>query len=365
MRVLLISTNGLLHDGITAWMTQYFSVMDKTGIEPHTVAWEGTSEHIINAVNASGIAVHLLPSRRLHVVKYLHALYKLLCQMRFDIVHVCGNSGTIALELVTAAKCSVKMRIAHSRNTMCVHRVADKFLRPLMFSSATDFFACGTEAGKWLFESRPFAVIPNGKDSEKYAFSDVKRKHYLEEIGISAGKVVIGHVGMFNEQKNHAKLIEIFSVLRRRSDKYFLCLVGDGSLREEMELKVELLGLKDSVAFLGRRLDVPDLLNIMDCMVLPSLYEGFPNVVLEWQLNGLPCVISDTVTDECAITPLVSFVSLKGDDSCWADAVERALLQGDRCHNSEFAAKAAKLKGFDIRDNAAMLKNLYIKGVAR
>ena len=103
----------------------------------------------------------------------------------------------------------------------------------------------------------------------------------------------------------------------------------------------------------------------MDCMVFPSLYEGFPNVVLEWQLNGLPVVMSDKITDECAITPLVSQVTLEASPAEWADAVERTMAGRDRAADSAAARLTAKAAGYDIHENAAMLRRLYLEGVER
>ena len=129
----------------------------------------------------------------------------------------------------------------------------------------------------------------------------------------------------------------------------------------EVKEKAMALGVADVVRFLGRRTDVPHLLNAMDCMVLPSLYEGFPNVVLEWQLNGLPVVMSDIVTDECAITSLVSQVSLSAPASEWAEVVEHAMSGRSRADDSAAARKVAKAAGYDIRENAMMLRRLYLE----
>ena len=144
-----------------------------------------------------------------------------------------------------------------------------------------------------------------------------------------------------------------------------LVLIGDGGLFPEMQELARKLGVGSSVLFLGRRPDVPFLLNALDCMILPSLYEGFPNVVLEWQINGLPCIVSDSVTRECAVTPLVRFASLSEPASAWAAYVEEAFFQSNRELDSKQAARTASEAGYDITKNAAMLRTLYLKGVSR
>ena len=187
-----------------------------------------------------------------------------------------------------------------------------------------------------------------------------------QELGLTDDQVALGHVGRFNEQKNHGKLLSIFSELREGSSKYRLFLVGDGDLREQVENQVSARGLAEDVVFLGRRTDIPRLLNAMDCMLLPSLYEGFPNVVVEWQANGLPCVLSDTVSRECALTDLVGFCSLDGSRSGdWVATVEGMLSATDRERDSEDAICSLREQRFDIEDSAALLRGIYLDAEKR
>lgn len=364
-KILVMSTNGILKDGITSWLVSIFSAMNLEGLEVSTIAFEGAKPSIIEEVEAAGVEVITLPHRQRNAKAYYREYKRLLADRHFDIIHVCCNSAMAAFELVEARKRVVRMRIAHSRNTMCSHRVASFIFNPLFQSSVTDRYACGIDAGKWLFGNRPFTVIPNGKDLAAYAFSPEDREASRMELGLLEGEVAFGHVGGFNEQKNHGKLIEVFAELYRRNPSRRLFLIGEGRLMPEVEEKAGALGLDGAVRFLGRRDDVPRLLNAMDCMVFPSLYEGFPNVVLEWQLNGLPVVMSGAITDECAITPLVSQVALAASPAAWADAAERAMEGRNRVSDSCASREAAKAAGYDISENAAMLRRLYFEGVER
>ena len=364
IRILCMSTNGILDDGITAWLIATFGAMDLEGLEISTIAFEGLGGEIAPRVEAAGIEIIVLPHRQRNPKAYRKAFKDLLDNRRFDILHVCCNSALAAFELCEAKKRVVRMRIAHSRNTMCSHRVASFFVNPIFQSAVTDRLACGEDAGKWLFGERPFTVVPNGKDLTAYAFSRVDRLNYRDILGYGSDDVVIGHVGRFNEQKNHKKLLEVFASLCERSPEYKLALVGDGVLLDAIKAQAKSLGILDRVNFLGRRDDVPTLLSSFDCMVFPSLYEGFPNVVIEWQLNGLPVVMADAITRECVITPFVSQVPLNSPAGSWADAVEMGLRGRERTTDSHYGLDAAKLGGFDIYENAAMLRGLYLQGIS-
>ena len=88
MKVLVVSTNGIIRDGITAWMIGCFSAMDRTGIEIHAVAHEGADETIAKEAEGAGIKVHVLPHRGKHAARYLVSLCLLLSRGGFDAIHV-------------------------------------------------------------------------------------------------------------------------------------------------------------------------------------------------------------------------------------------------------------------------------------
>lgn len=146
---------------------------------------------------------------------------------------------------------------------------------------------------KWLVEERglpadKITVIPYGVNIEVYNNS---RNGYLRpELGISAGVPVVGVVARLHPQKGHQYLIEAAKALVTRFKEIKIVLVGDGELREELEKAVAEAGLTETFMFLGFRSDVKDLLSMFDIFVLPSLYEGLPNVVLEAMATSLPVV---------------------------------------------------------------------------
>ena len=129
------------------------------------------------------------------------------------------------------------------------------------------------------------------------------------------------------------------------------------SMPEIREL-VRQRGLEGSVIFVGTTLDIPQILSAMDFMVLPSLFEGLPNVLIEWQASGLPALVADTVTAEAKLTDLVTFLPLD------ADTWSRAMLEQphDESARPEASARAARdiaAAGYDIKTSAASLRALY------
>ena len=135
------------------------------------------------------------------------------------------------------------------------------------------------------------------------------------------------------------------------------------------QIKAQVLafeGLEQKVIFAGGVSNVFERLQAMDIMVFPSKYEGLPNVVLEWQAEGLPCLISDKITTECAVSDLVRFASIEDDPKVWADKMDEMLEQyTDRESQAARGTEALKQNGFDIKDAAKQLEDIYTKLVLR
>src|SRR5699024_7320373 len=120
------------------------------------------------------------------------------------------------------------------------------------------------------------------------------------------------------EQKNHFFLLDVFKEVLREHENATLLLVGEGKLREKIQRKILELNLEDNVFLLGNRPDVNKILSASDFFLFPSLFEGFPNAVLEAQTAGLPCLISDTITKEVCVSSDCEYLSIKKTPKEWA-----------------------------------------------
>ena len=153
-------------------------------------------------------------------------------------------------------------------------------------------------------------------------------------------------------------MIQIFDELYKKAKNAYLVLIGTGATLDEIKKKVVELGLENRVIFTGAVDNVSDYLSVFDVMLLPSLYEGLPLVVIEWQISGLPCIISDSITKECAITSLVKFESIKESPTVWVDDIEKLTIQ-DRSGNKDKIFNEIKAAGYDIQTGAGKLKKIY------
>lgn len=334
--------------------------MNQSGIQFDIIATNAPDEKVVASALKCNLSIKRMPSRKRKTAAYFVELYKLIKNEKYDIVHVHGSSGIMALDLLAAKIAGCRVRIAHSHNTLCENQKADKVLRPIFNHLYTVAFACGDEAGKWLFGQRPFIILPNGRNLEKLAYSPERRYRIRQGWGVDDKTMIFGHVGRFNKQKNHHFLIEVFREIKKINVDAKLVLVGTGELVGVVKEQIADYGLQQDVILTGEADNIPELLSAMDVMLLPSLYEGLPLVVIEWQAAGLPCVISDVITDECVVEPDVIKLSLKDEPAAWAKAALQ-VNHLDRANRTEIVKQDLKNNGFDIKADAELLKNLYLK----
>lgn len=312
-------------------------------------------ERIRAEVEEMGGSVHVAPHRLKHPLAYIRFVSGLVREQGYSIVHCHGNSCTIAIDLLAAKLGGAKVRIAHSHNSQCKFAALHRLLRPIFNRLYTHAMACGEEAGRWLFGKKPFTIIRNAIDTRAFAFDPDVRKPLRTELDCGE-RTVIGCVANFVEAKNHVFLLKVFAEVRRRNPDYLLILVGDGPLRGMAEQQARELGVADHVRFLGLRTDIPLLLQAMDVMALPSLFEGFPTVALEWQCAGLPLLLSENITRDCAFTRYVQYLPL--DEESWASAI-LATPPSDRSAASRSGVEAIAHAGYDLTRAAAELENSY------
>lgn len=182
--------------------------------------------------------------------------------------------------------------------------------------------------GKKAVKNNKVQIIHNGLDYEQFRFNKGTREKIRKELGVE-NKILFGHVGRFNIQKNHEFLLDIFNEIHKKNQETELILIGEGELKKEIETKIEKLNLQESVKLLGPKGNVNEYLMAMDLMIFPSFFEGMPNVIIEAQATGLPCIVSDTITKEANITGIVKYINLDKSPEYWADiSIEK--LQTDR-----------------------------------
>ena len=357
-RILIISTVGLQLDGITSVITSYLEAMNRSDMEIYVAGTINIQQSIQKRLEAMGCWVVNLPNRQIETFKYFFVLQKFIYTHQIDVVHAHGNSATLAIEMIAAWMGGCGKRIAHSHNTKSDHPKADKLLRPVFNLFYTDALTCGKDAGKWLFGMKPYTILRNGRDINRYNYDETLRKKMRLRYGLT-DQLAIGHVGGFVPQKNHEFAVAVYrKILIMRPDAK-LFFVGDGPLRAVMEATCS--DFRENIIFTGNMECISEFLQAMDGMILPSLFEGFPLVTIEWQINGLPSILSASITQECVLTDFTKQLSLERSASEWASIIINMAEKQDRKENALMGKKNICKSGYNISESTNILRQIYLK----
>ena len=356
----MINTNHYDYTGIVSFIRAYCYSINNCNLKIEYVAFE-IHQQFRKEMDELKLVYYEIPSKKKNPYKYYLALNKVL-KNNYDVVHVHGNSSLIALELFLARLHGIQKRIAHCHNTTCDHKMLNIILRPLFNFSCTDRLACSIDSGKWMYKNRNFIIMRNAIDIGKFSFDESKRYKIRKELCIKEEEIVIGHVGHFNEQKNHQFLIDIFFEFHKQHPNSKLLLVGGGILETKIKNKVDELQLKNSVIFLGKRNDIEAVMCAMDCFVFPSKWEGLGIVLIEAQATGLPCCVSSVVPNEAKMSSAYCKVDLESSIDSWCKAIDE-LINNNKNRNdiSLFNSNEIRRKGYSIQLERERLVNIYLK----
>jgi len=359
-KVLVINTNHYDYTGIVSFIRNYCYAVNDNNLIIEYAAFE-IHDQFRNELDELKLTYYEIPGKKRSPYKYYLTLNKIL-KNNYDVVHVHGNSSLMAIELFLARLHGIKKRIAHCHNTTCEHMMLNRILRPLFIFSCTDRLACSIDSGKWMYGNNSFVVMTNAIDLGKFSFNENKRYNIRKELNILENEIVLGHVGHFNEQKNHNFLVNIFAQFHKKHPHSKLLLVGGGVLENEIRTKVNDLQLTDSVIFLGKRNDIENIMCGMDCFVFPSKWEGLGIVLIEAQATGLPCCVSSKVPEEAQMTSAYYRIDLKNSVDDWFEVVDLTINnKHDRKELSTENSIEVEKRGYSIQLERKKLVNIYLQ----
>lgn len=342
--------------GLETTIMNYYRHIDRSKIQFDFLVHREYKADYDDEIRSLGGRIYRLPRLIPWSREYREKLDQFFEEHRdYRIVH-CHIDCMASIPLRAAKKVGIPVRIAHSHGSSQnknLKYLLKLYYRRLIPKMATALFACGKEAGDWMFRGAPYTIMRNAIDVARFTYNPEKAAEIRHSMGLEDA-FVLGHVGNFRVEKNHLFLLEIFAALLKKEPNSRLLLVGDGIQMDACVAKSEELRIRDKVLFLGIRSDIPELLQAVDVFVLPSIYEGLPVTTVEAQAAGLPCVVSAGVPYECKLTEPVRQLPLEDGAEAWADVI---LDMRDYPRENNYEAIAAA--GFDIKANAKWLEEYY------
>ena len=347
--------------GIGSFLTEMNRHMSGNTVFDYVI--EGSECSIQDRVEALGGKIYYIPNRVKHPIKNLQENKRVLKELRKTHDTVYFNLSTLGW--IEPIKMAVKMGyhvVLHSHNSRLLvedfkHRIVYKINKARLSRLKVTRLSCSKKATEYMYSpENSVEFIHNAVDIDTFRFNTEDRQQIRRELNISDKTKVIGFVGRLIDQKNVLFLPDILARIKANSDvDVVMMIIGEGKQKKQLTDKLEQLNLQNSVLVLGDRADVSRYYNAMDVFVLPSLYEGLPIVMVEAQVSGLPCLVSDTITSESDISGNVTFLPVNDVDK-WSEAVCDKL--SDSVSNREFYGEKLKDSDFDIEHEALRLEDI-------
>jgi len=347
------------YGGIENFILNYYKEINREYIQFDFVNPYNKSLAFEKQIIELGGKIYHIPNFRKKPFAYKRKLSKIM--EHYDIVHIHMLSAANIIPLQVASKKKIKKIIAHAHSTNTdngIRSILHKFNYKKISKLANIFFFFSNKKGKLIFENGiNFQVINNAILLEKYSFSSQNRDKIRKELHIENQTILYGNVGCLNFAKNHVFLLRVYSEILKKQPNSRLCIVGTGELQEAILNLSKELNIEDKVFMLGKRMDVDMIYSAFDCMILPSVYEGFPLTLVEAQANGLKCYVSqDKVPAEVKLIDSLEFISLAKSPSEWAEII----IEGNQKRERNPIDKLRKLH-YDIKVEAKWLGEKYLE----
>lgn len=338
-------------------------------------------------IEALGVPVEILPDRKhsaLDLPLFLTEMYRRRQDLiriidRYDVGVVqtqgLGSLDYLAMTLAsrtrvwwTIQNASFQLRREHLPRfgqLLWAKRLMHRLLYRLGQSMVEGVIAVSDETAesyrRYVGGKAAIAIVPNAVDIEKYP-ANIDRAMTRRALGLEPDDTVAIVVATFKGQKGHKHLVQAVEKIATSLPGLRILLVGDGELREEIEVLVDSRGVGHQFRFLGSRRDVPVLLAASDLFILPSLWEGLSVALLEAMSTGIPVVATDVSgTRELIIEGETGFLVPPGDPDALADAIVRAVR--DRSVSDSRARRARTLVSARFSGAAQADRLLQVFGI--
>lgn len=275
------------------------------------------------------------PNRH-NYIKYVLFWKKFYRENHFDVLYF-NTCDIVSIDQLKFAKeAGIPVRIIHSHSTgnpqgvqkkmNLFHRFLEKQNRRCLHKFATNLLACSESAGNWMYDGRDYQIIRNGIQLSKFLYDTKKRFEIRHTFGYT-DEVLVGIIGRLAPEKNCFFALRILEKLLGR-ENIKAVFIGEGEQRIELQDEVKNIGLEHKIQFTGAVDNVHEWMSAIDCLLMPSLFEGLPFALVEAQAAGLPCIVSSTVSCEANITGLVQYVGLDESVEIWVNMIKDSLRIG-------------------------------------
>ena len=370
----LILISNLGHGGAERQAVEIFNHINRSMFDLHLCT---LSKHVPNASQLKSVPgrFHQIEKRYKYDATTVLRLYKLLKTYQIQIVHSFLFDADIVARLGgKLARCPLV--ISSERNSNHNYRA----IQTLLYKATrrlVDLCIANSQAGADYHEKAfglpksKFRLLRNGVDLNR--FKPSPNQTARETLGLKENTLVVGMFASFKRQKNHLLLIEsIPKIIETHQNVIFLFLGGklaegkEGgssgqSYEQEILNAIDRLKINNYCQFLGPKEDIEHWYALCDLTVLPSLYEGTPNVLLESLACGTPVIATDVSDNRDILPERCGAIIPPNDPKALADSVSEFLADSEKRQTMSYQARKYAEKEFSLPHMAKTLENIYLE----
>lgn len=357
IKVLMVVVNLSVANGVSSYVMNYFRAIDHEKIHMDFVVYQDLATPYYAEIQAKGGRIFVLPSLR-NILSHMKVAEKIIVDGQYDIIH---DNILIPSYIIMhyAKKHNIPVRILHSHSSRLsgskLKAIRNRIFLPFLLNTTTKYVACSKAAAEGMFGTCDYMIVPNVVSAEKLSFnldvrSEIRYKMKVEK------KLILGSVGRMAVEKNPFFAIQAVLEAKRAIPNLEYWWIGDGPLMQKVKEFVVANHAEGYIKLLGNRSDVYRFYQAMDIFFLPSFFEGLPVTGLEAQAAGLPCIVSDTVSNEFVYTDLVHFFSLSNGVSDVIDVINK--IQPFDCNRNRYKKDLLNSK-FSDQNAGSLLLDTY------
>lgn len=302
IRILIVISN-MEFGGAQRQIVELVNNIDTTNFEVHVCS---LSNYVPLAEQFNnGTQLHIIHKKSKFDFSVVFKLIKLIKRYHFNVIHsylfdaeiasrLAGKLSNTGIKVIGSERnANYKLKPIQKKAYLLTKNLVSKIIANSQ--SGADYNATQTLQPKGKYE-----VVYNGVDTTRFIMRD--KSIIRKALGIESKVKLIGMFASFKQQKNHPFLITALEALKIKGDEFKLLLVGDtlhGGLHgsdtytDEIKRQITNSNFSKDVIFLGNKENIEEIYPACDFTVLPSLFEGTPNVVLESMACGVPCIATN------------------------------------------------------------------------
>lgn len=355
--------------GAERLVANWCEALNGAGFECYILCIIEKSGPYVAELEVLGIKILELPQLEWNTFQFMHRLSEIVRMLRIDVVHS-QCAWSLPQQALASRLGGAKGFVLTVHNTYTHGTFLQSFRRKILLRCIQPFLdkiigvsdAVTDHTRDWLgIKSALIITIHNGIFCERFDLPDIQNKEAARrKLGIPESGPLAITVAALSEQKDHLTLLKSASILHQRIPALKFILVGDGDLKSELKKYCSDNELEKIVFFLGKRTDVPQLLQVSDLFVLSSKWEGLGLVFAEAQAAGLP-VVGTRVTGipEVVQDGRTGLLVPVGDAQKLAESIEELIVHSQKAIQMGNAGKKFVFKHFSMEKCIQQYKKLY------